>query len=955
MSAASGAGADSRAPTSPNATRSVARDAFAIMSGALEIPASPEAREAFADAVERDPARPRRALASSVLPPAVRAEVELLVAAYERGVAIERALCAQNGEIDRVVAEVARSRAASVSHEIPERIGDYAVTGVLSRTARSVVLAASQERPIQREVALKLLFEDASDPDIAARVELERQILASLEHPNIARIYDFGIDERNRPYIVMERVRDGAINEWCAARYARDRAGHDARIAIFLQVVEAVRYAHARGVLHCDLKPANILIQEFEGAPYAKVIDFGIARAFSGALAERAALVELSQSVGTLLSMSPEALVPGGAELDVRTDVFGLGLVLFELLAGRPARVAREGDLAGTVRDLLEQPVPRLSAVMAGAPADLDAILAKACACEPTARYETVAALGQDLRAFLDGQEVSARRRSMRERARRSIVRRWKVAAALGALLAIGVGAPLIATAPARARLGELRAQAGAAVDSAQAIRNDAGRADEHAALVEQALDASIAALELGARTTEALELRASALEEAILPRLAHHDHTSVATVKLVQELVAIREEVLRDRPSARAKERLSIALAYQLDTVRGTDAYPALEARQLALDEELFAENPDVRVFADNLCWSYQRVYDPMWRRGEHEQVISLLRRSGEIGEMILAKHGADARSLHTAAAAAVYVAYAERAAGDVEAMLAATGRARAHGMALLRMSPNHRLGAGLLIRAAEMEASVRLEDGDAREVAAMLKETIDASKAGSAYDAVLSTAVDVALDICPPEARAWIAAGEPARAEQSIASFSRALEQPEVRDWLHKWHALTRYTVRRDMLRVRVSSLRGDHGAAREQMQALLSLARGRPTGERIETLTEIAFALGEFDERQSHEPAVSALVRETAEAVDRGLSEPQREEAGEALREVLREGSPDLSRHLGRLATGILVGGLDTPEKFAAAAAELRTVPGTSMDLEWALRALERSAARRGTAGR
>ena len=925
------------------------------MSGSVEIPASAEARDAFAAAVERDPDQPRRALASAELAPSVLGEIEVLVKAYERGQAIERALCASDRGVDRLVAEVARFRATPVDHSLPPLIGAYRVERELSRTARSAVLLAQQERPIQREVALKLLFEDASDPDIAARVELERQILAALEHPNIARIYDFGIDERKRPYIVMERVRDGTITEWCALRGRATVGGRDSRLSIFLQVIEAVRYAHARGVLHCDLKPANILIQELEGAPYAKVIDFGIARAFGGALAERSALLDLAQSVGTLLSMSPEALVPGGAELDVRTDVFGLGLVLFELLAGRPARVAREGDLAGTVRDLLEQPVPRLSAVMAGAPADLDAILAKACACEPTARYETVAALGQDLRAFLDGQEVSARRRSMRECARRSIVRRWKVAAALGALLAIGVGAPLIATAPARARLGELRAQAGAAVDSAQAIRNDAGRADEHAALVEQALDASIAALELGGRTTEALELRASALEEAILPRLAHHDHTSVATVKLVQELVAIREEVLRDRPSARAKERLSIALAYQLDTVRGTDAYPALEARQLALDEELFAENPDVRVFADNLCWTYQRVYDPMWRRGEHEQVISLLRRSGEIGEMILAKHGADARSLHTAAAAALYVAYAERAAGDVEAMLAATGRARAHGMALLRMSPNHRLGAGLLIRAAEMEASVRLEDGDAREVAAMLTEAIGAAKAGSAYEAVLSTAVDVALDIYPAEIRSWIAAGEPARAEESIASFSRALEQYEVRQSLSRRYALTRYTVRRDILRVRIASSRGDHGAARDQMQALLSLARGRPTGERIETLTEIAFELGEFEDWQSHDPATAALIRETAEAVDRGLSEPQREEAGEALREVLREGSPDLSRHLGRLATGILVGGLDTPEKFAAAAAELRTVPGTSMDLEWALRALERSAARRGTAGR
>ncbi len=948
-----GAGLD--AATAPIATHRGDSVALPIMSGSLEIAASRGAREAFADAVERDPEQPRRVLASRDLPASMRAELELLLAAYERGLAMERALCGPSGEIERAIEEVARSRSQPVDRGIPTRIGSYAVLRVLSRTERSAVLLAEQERPIQREVALKLLFEDASDPEIAARVELERQILAALEHPNIARIYDFGIDDRNRPYIVMERVRDGAITEWCAARHARDRTGCDARIAAFLQVVEAMRYAHARGVLHCDLKPANILIQELEGAPYAKVIDFGIARAFGGALAERAALVELTQSVGTLLSMSPEALKPGGAVLDVRTDVFGLGLVLFELLSGRPPRTAREGDLAGTVRDLLERPVPPLSSIVENAPADLDAILAKSCASDPAHRYDSVAALGQDLQAFLAGREVSARQRSPWERARRAIARRWKVAGALSALLAIGVGAPWIATAPTRARLAELRVQAGAAVDSAQAMRNDAGRADEHAALVEQALDASIAALELGGRTIEALEMRASALEEAILPRLAHHDHTSVATVKLVQELVAIREEVLRDRPSARAKERLSIALAYQLDTVRGTDAYPALEARQLALDEELFAENPDVRVFADNLCWTYQRVYDPMWRRGEHEQIIALLRRSGEIGEMILAKHGADARSLHTAAAAAVYVAYAERAAGDVEAMLAATARARAHGMALLRMSPNHRLGAGLLIRAAEMEASVRLENGDAREVAAMLTEAIGASKAGSAYDAVLSTAVDVALDICPPEARAWIAAGEPVRAEESIALFSRALEQPEVRQSLSRRHSLTRYIVRRDILRVRVASLRGDHEAAREQMQALLSLARGRPAGERIETLTEIAFALGEFDERQSHEPAVSALIRETAEAVDRGLSEPQDKEAGGAQREALHEGSLDLSRHLGRLATGILLGRLDTREKVAAAAAELRTVPGTSMDLESTLRALERSAARRGTAGR
>jgi serine/threonine protein kinase len=908
------------------------------MGDSLGLDASPEALEAFASAVERDPAQPLHALASVDLSPSVRAETERLVNAYHRGLAIERALCDQGGGIDRVIGDVARSRAAPVDRAVPPRIDAYVLERVLSRTERSAVLLARQERPIQREVALKLLFEDASDPDIAARVELERQILAALEHPNIARIYDFGIDGCNRPYIVMERVRDGTITDWCEARHARDGAGRNARIAVFLQVVEAVRYAHARGVLHCDLKPANILIQELDGAPLAKVIDFGIARAFGGALAERAALVELTQSVGTLLSMSPEALAPGGAVLDVRTDVFGLGIVLFELLAGRPPRVARDGDLAGTVRDLLEQTVPRLSAIAVHAPADLEAIVAKACASQPKRRYESVAAFGQDLRAFLEGREVSARPRGRWERVRRAVTRHWKAALALGTLVAIVVAAPWIATAPARARLGELRAQAVATVESAQAIRNDAGRADEHAALVEEALDASIAALELGGRTMDSLELRASALEEAILPRLTRLDHSSVATVKLVQELVAIREEALRDHPSARAKERLSVALAYQLDTVRGTDAYPALEARQLALDEELFVENPDVRVFADNLCWTYQRVYDPMWRRGEHEQLLALLRRSGEISEMILARYGVDARSLHTAAAAAVYVAYAERAAGDVDAMLAATARARAHGLALLRTSPNHRLGAGQLLRAAEMEAALRLEQGDAREIAAMLAEVLNESEGGGTFDAVLSFAADVALDFRLAEARAWIAAGEAEYTEEAIASLSRALEQRDVRERLQMWNALTGYVVDRDILRVRVACLRGDYEAAREQAQAILSLARSRPPSERCAILSEIALALGEFDERQSHDPATATLIRDVAEAVDRGLADVQ------------GENSAAVSRQLGRLATGIVIGRLDTPERVAAATAELRAIPGTGIDLEWQLQALERAASRR-----
>jgi len=919
--------AGSSAAAARIATHGGRDDAFPTMSGSLEIPTSAEAREAFAAAVERDPARPQRVLQSADLTPEVRREVELLVRAYERGRAIERALCASNCAIDQVIADVERVRTVPIDQSIPALIGAYRVEGVLSRTARAVVVLAQQERPIQREVALKLLFEDASNPDIAARVEFERQILASLEHPNIARIYDFGVDERKRPYIVMERVRDGTITEWCESA----GKGRDARLSGFLQVVEAIRYAHARGVLHCDLKPANILIQELEGAPYAKVIDFGIARAFGGALAERAALIDLPQSVGTLLSMSPEALAPGGAELDVRTDVFGLGLVLFELLAGRPPRVARDGDLAGTVRDLLEQPVPRLVTVEPTTPPDLDAIVAKACSTRPEDRYDSVAAFGADIEAFLAGREVSARRRGVIEKARRVAGRRWKVAALAGGVALVAFVWVEAVTGPVRTKASEQLSRARESIAAASALRNVAGRTAEREARAIDALDATRAALDLAGPSAEAIDLRAAALEEAILPRLTRNDHKSSETVRLVSELVGIREDAVKASGDARSLERLSIALAYQLDTVRGTDAYDAIEARQLAIDEELYARDPNSRLYADNLCWSYQRVYAPMWGRGESGRVLELLRRSTEIAEANLARHGPSVLTLHTSASAALYEMFVARIDDrSLDALRAVAARARARTAALLRMQPDHAEGASCGLEATTIEANELIDHGMPAEAVRVLQEARALAQPAIAREIEFGHLGLRVIWSWQSEALAWLAAGDAVRAEAAVDRFSEEIDRH--RDRLRSTRSLGEVLSSRDLMRIRIALLRGDIAQARAAIPAMIGGAQRDMRAEGDLALDPLALLLAEHLRHARSTPELEGFLREIAQSID---AELERSELTADGRRVPR---------LSRLALELV---LDRGADLRQIATDIRADAVRNLMTEADLRRLERTA--------
>jgi tetratricopeptide (TPR) repeat protein len=304
----------------------------------------------------------------------------------------------------------------------------------LGRGGMGVVLAVSRaEGGFDQRGALKLMRDDAGID--VSRFERERQLLADLDHPGLARLLDGGVDAAGRPWLVMERIDGQSIDDWCDARNV-DLAG---RCRLVLAVIDAVAAAHRRLVLHRDLKPGNVLV---DGDGRARVIDFGIARRMDSHSAATDAALPLSAPWA-----APELLTGGPAGPPV--DVYGVAALLYQLASGRPPVDLAGLPLALGIGRVLDQVPPRLqramSPVLAAAPgglmADLDAILAKALRKDPAARYPTLDALAADLQAALAGQVVAARAGDAAYRLRRAVWRaRWPLAAALAVMLALGGG-----------------------------------------------------------------------------------------------------------------------------------------------------------------------------------------------------------------------------------------------------------------------------------------------------------------------------------------------------------------------------------------------------------------------------------------------------------------------------------------------------------------------------------
>ncbi|MEO6597658.1 MAG: protein kinase, partial [Planctomycetota bacterium] len=539
------------------------------------------------------------------------------------------------------------------------RIGPYKLLQMIGEGGFGVVFLAEQEKPVARRVALKIIKLGMDTRQVVARFEQERQALAMMDHPNIAKVLDAGATETGRPFFVMDLVKGAPIVEYCD----KNKLSIDERLELFAQVCSAVQHAHSKGIIHRDIKPSNVLVGTQDGQPRAKVIDFGIAKATSSKLTDKTLFTEHQQVIGTLQYMSPEQ-AEGSLDIDTRTDVYSLGVLLYELLTGStPFDRQTLGDaMFGEIRRMISEvepprPSTRLSAsfqALASIAAqrriepkrlglllrgELDWIVMKALEKDRTRRYETASGLALDIRRYLSGEAVVAAPPSRSYRIKK-FVRRNRgfvaaVSAVAGALLVGVIAFAWQASIAQRERDTAVSAQAAEAEQRrlADELRVVAER--QRTVAEEQRAEAlrQQGIAEANARAEAIERKRAEAISRFVTDALQSADPNyggsqGILVVDAMQQASKLLDEgAFRSDPAVEASLRSVIAeILYRNGRV--ADALPLARRTLVLFEREHEGDHKDVAMACDLLATIEQELGNLGAAEPLFERSLAMLRR---------------------------------------------------------------------------------------------------------------------------------------------------------------------------------------------------------------------------------------------------------------------------------------------------------------------------------------
>jgi tetratricopeptide (TPR) repeat protein len=564
--------------------------------------------------------------------------------------------------------------------------GRYKLRQKLGEGGMGVVFVADQTEPVQRRVALKVIRAGLDTHRLLARFEQERQALALMDHPNIAKVFDAGMDEAKRPYFAMELVKGSPLTKFCDDTKLSPRQ----RLELFVPVCQAVQHAHQKGIIHRDLKPSNILVGLYDGRPVPKVIDFGVAKATGPRLTPQTVYTEVGSIIGTLEYMSPEQAELNNLDIDTRSDIYALGVLLYELLTGavpfsrkelekaglaemlraiketepqKPStKLSHSGTLASIAAQRQMEP-HKLTALVRG---ELDWIVMKALEKDRGRRYETANAFARDIQRYLADEPVEACPPSAWYRLRKYGRKHRGPLLAVSVivlLLVVGVIGTSVGLVLAQQKEREAQNEKVAALASQkQAIDSLRATTDD---VVEQLIGgkpvlgpAEKAFLETTLKRWQAFADAAGEGEQARAVRAEGVSRVAYLRAKLgqrdeavlgYQEAIALRRQLVDDFPGV-PKHRQDLALTYVLlghvFADLGKQQERELSLRQgLALREKLVADFPDEPEYRLDEAYSHFDLGGLLHNQGKYAEAELSYRRALALDDQLLAASPAEAK----------------------------------------------------------------------------------------------------------------------------------------------------------------------------------------------------------------------------------------------------------------------------------------------------------------------